>query len=221
MTPMEDMESWSKYACDDDLDFLRHYVAAVADALTVEQRRRLDELNRPFKGRPENEHLADEIRGTLIFQIEFAIPRCLWSSTFVTLMSFVEQQTFALCDFLQKGQTVKLRHQDLKGDGLRRARTYIEKVCNLPFRPKETTWQELMTMGQIRNVIVHRDGDMVPKAEAENTDKEIWRYIEANASKGISSIDNTNGLALSQDYCNHALAVIGNFFDEVFRGLSE
>jgi hypothetical protein len=219
---MEDSDfRWFALSLGEDLSSLWEYVDAIANALAVEQKRRLDHLSKiAFDARPEDAWIADELRGNRAFQIEFTFPHFLWSSTFVSLMSYVEMMTFALCDILQKRAKLKLRHQDLKGDGLRRARTYIEKVCNLPFKTGDATWQELMKMGRIRNAIVHRGGEIGPESEAENDNKEIWTYINTNASKGIASNEG-NLLTLGKNYCTHGLSVIGTFFDEIRDGLPE
>jgi hypothetical protein len=210
---------WFLFLLAEDLQSLENYLEVVAKALVAEQKRRLDDLKTAYVGPPENEHLVDEIRGHLAFELEHSFPYYLWSSTFVALMSFVEARIFALCDELQKRLQLKLRHQDLRGDGLRRASDFIEKVCDLPFQRRKETWDELMTMGKIRNVIIHRGGDIGPNAEAQNDDRAIWTYIEKNASKGISTNEG-NCLRLGQDFCKHALAVIYKFFDEVLAGVS-
>jgi hypothetical protein len=49
---------------------------------------------------------------------------------------------------------------EVKGDGIERAKLYIEKVCLIDFPKKSHTWQEIQKFNAIRNCVAHAEGNV-------------------------------------------------------------
>ena len=55
---------------------------------------------------------------------------------------------------------LSLELSDLKNDGIERAKEYLVKVCHINFPEKSHEWSEIQKLKQIRNCIVHAEGNI-------------------------------------------------------------
>lgn len=127
----------------------------------------LDKLEKRYKAdskraadlSPQDEdvtgYYADELH-----RIESVFRRAFRYSAIVTIHSLLETSMNSMCSFLQKKHGYGPGLQDIKGDGIERSRLYLSKVCGIEFPDTSHEWQELQKLNQLRNCIVHANGDV-------------------------------------------------------------
>ena len=77
---------------------------------------------------------------------------------------------------------------DLKGNGIKRAKTYLEKLARIDFSDLESEWSYLEILNKVRNFIVHSQGEIVySQGELEKFKKHhIEQAIESSQYPGLS-----------------------------------
>jgi len=127
-------------------------------------------------------------------------PNLLRSSLFVTIYSVVENELNTLCKQLAKKDGLKV--EDLRGNGIQRANTFLVRVCRVDFPEDSQEWQLLRDYNQIRNLIVHGNG-MV-------TGGHLQAIVERH------NVDLKDGIIhLSKDFCLRVLEVVREFFRQL------
>lgn len=98
-----------------------------------------------------------------LHQIENIFSRLSLNAFVIILYSFIEDGLNDLCDAERQDKKIKLRYTDMKGKGIRRAKSYLEKVIDLNLYIGENAknkryWDEIIALNKLRNAIVHNDG---------------------------------------------------------------
>ena len=88
------------------------------------------------------------------------LPRLQWYAQFLVVYSSFEHALNELCRIVKNRSGFSLSQKDLEGQGVRRAANYLCKVANVhpPFQSPE--WNRALLLGEIRNVIAHRNGEI-------------------------------------------------------------
>ena len=77
-----------------------------------------------------------------------------------------------------------LKLEDVRGDGIERAKLYLSKVCLIDFPEQSNEWNMMQKLNSIRNCVVHAEG-IVPNVKSPKKLKNI--------------INNTDGLELENE----------------------
>ncbi|MDB5227987.1 MAG: hypothetical protein JWN78_2180 [Bacteroidota bacterium] len=86
--------------------------------------------------------------------------RLFYRSTFISIMSFVEHNLNEMCNSIKHENKYDVDIKDLRGRGILRAKLYIEKVHKIRMEPLNVELNKIMFYSEIRNKIVHADGDI-------------------------------------------------------------
>lgn len=105
-------------------------------------------------------------------------------SAVVGIYSLLETSMNSLCSILKQMKGINIEIEEIKGDGIERAKTYLIKTCGIKFPERSHAWPEIQKLNKIRNCIVHAGGD-------------IWRTNSPNKLNNI--LKNTKGLAIEND----------------------
>lgn len=175
------------------LDVLEEYLQ---DYISESYNRAKEELGEEYIS-------ADE---DLAYSIDF--PNILRTSYFITCYSYLEQELVDECR-LHKEKSFHIDVNDLRGDGIERARNYLNKITGFDLS-KTKSWYEIKHIQSIRNCIVHGGGDLTKCKE--EIKKEIKKYIKDR--KGDIFLNN-NHIILSADYCRHVINTFSAFEIEV------
>lgn len=161
----EEMESKFKI---DISELSKKYDAEVKEApIDLETKRNIDEY---FS---EEHHIIEKIYIKLFRY-----------STLVTIYSLLETALNGLCDFLKHKMELSLRYDELTGQGIVRAKSYMSKVCYIDFPEAAHEWQEILKFNYIRNCIVHAAGDI---------------EYDSNPTRIRKTINHTKGVELAND----------------------
>lgn len=88
---------------------------------------------------------------------------------------------YVLSNYLAKDHAVKL--QDIAGKGIFKYRKYLAKVCGIDFTPIEKDWEILLYYNQLRNHLVHAEGN---------------RSLSKNSQQLIGFLKKIHGVVLTE-----------------------
>ena len=150
---------------------------------------------------PFYEHYSDDY-----WRLNEVFPVFLYKSFIVSWYSFVENELFMFCNILERENDLILSHKDLSDRGITQARKYLVKVAAIDL--VQVHWNELINIGKIRNVIVHRDGDF--------TDAEIKDLKQYFDEHNLIENSRTNKFLPHLQYCRHLIELADNFFKNLY-----
>lgn len=187
-----------------EIDFFRTYLSEMEQVL----KRKGTILEQEWKttaGKGKNlaeyqDHLIEcnhELqRGFEIFYFSFII----------TIFAFLEHKLNEICRILSIKNKFKITLKDINGRGIYRAKTFMEKICNLDL-PGKNLWQKLKKINEIRNCLIHSN------AEINKNNEELISYtkklgkikIEENCTTKIKTIK------ITKEYCSFAIGIIEEY----------
>ncbi len=121
-------------------------------------------------------------------------------SCLVTLYSYLENFLNYFCEYLYELNERKIKHTDLSGTGIFRARLYLLKVEGVDFDQTNDVWNQLKGFNLVRNNIVHESGKV-------GKDK-LTKFINTNK---YLSINDFNDVRIESAYIHEVINIIENF----------
>jgi hypothetical protein len=108
-------------------------------------------------------------------------------SGLLTVYAHFEHELDKLCSFYQSEKIFKLALSDLRGRGIDRSTSYLEKIAGIDVHKESKEWTHIKRIQSIRNNIVHQGGrtrdrqgnpikeviDAIDKSEFVNGDDEV------------------------------------------------
>ncbi len=142
---------------------------------------------------------------------DYYFPRSLRYSFVVLLFLVVEKQLTEFCKTMHVRHNLPIKVNDLKGDFIERAKTYIHKLAGIS---PVTGWAKIEDLSVVRNCIVHTMGDV----ESSRDKVRIINMVSAQVglSMGNKEFGDQNSLQISADFCSNAVKNVRAFFDELF-----
>jgi hypothetical protein len=158
----------------------------------------------------------EEIRGLLLVlrkaarqvEVDVTFPQIARRSFIVTIASEVEDQTKAVCEALHAFKSLPLRWNDLKGNTLDRLHAYAFKLAGLAAPPADV-WQKARWLEQIRDCIVHGNGDVARSRDADALRKLVGKVPGYSISDG-------GRVRLTADTCAFFVDVFSALFEHVY-----
>lgn len=190
-----------------DLERLKSFTLSAIESEIKREKESIDNL-------VENEEYVD---GADYLIIKYVLEKHSLNSFVVILYSFIEDMLNKLCnpalfddDGWLKVRDIKpltLKYTDMKGEGVRRAKLYLEKVIGLNLHVDKQLWNEIDTIRKIRNLIVHNRGE---------TNDEIVKdaNIKQHLEKERLYISN-NEIEICSEYLNFILPTVKKFFQNI------
>jgi hypothetical protein len=141
-----------------------------------------------------------------------AYPNILRSALFATGYAVLEFFMTSLCKDLEP-QIKGPRLRDLRGDGIRRAKLYLESVASVPI-PDSPEWQDLIAYGLLRNALVHSLGDLSTNDQRqtiEQLEKRVGTFKVAADTASVTLTKEFNPLFLNtvDAFASHTNAALG------------
>ena len=136
---------------------LIRYAKAIEKFISEQAQEIENDLQEPPTGRSDDEiiDLYDELD-----ELKNAFPKILRYSLFVYSYSFFEKTLLRIADDYWHRRKLELKSTDLKGNGITQTQAYLKKVVGISFPYKESSWQNVLTLKDIRNQIVHHEGEL-------------------------------------------------------------
>lgn len=131
-------------------------------------------------------------------------------SCLVTLYSYLESFLNYLCECLYKLNDYSVKHTDLEGKGITRARLYLDKIVGVDFNKINSEWASIKNLNLIRNSIVHNSG----KSDREKIDRIIKNEPDL-------SLDMFNEIRIKDSYINEAINQIEVFITLIHEQVFE
>jgi hypothetical protein len=137
-------------------------------------------------------------------------------SLFVHTYSLLERTLLGLAEHIQHAQKLDLSPNDLRDEGIVRAKTYLKKVARIPFPDTAPAWQEILTLNRIRNLVVHNTGYLPEDySRKPELDALIARW------SGDVALDHFGRFSFSSGFVPRVIDACRAFLDELLRSLGE
>jgi len=197
--------TWLKLSTEIRLEGFRTYTEELEnkfqedkESLLTKQNSSLSELTHEERERVKS-NLSDDY-----YTIEEIYIGQYRKSTIVSIYSFLEHSMNHLCELCQEFNALSLKHEELSGAGIERARLYLQKVVKINFELLNTEWSELKALNKVRNRIVHADGAL---------DDGLLRIIKR--TPGLS-IKYYNNLIVDRAYVDSSITIVESFLNRLY-----
>jgi len=206
-----------RHHSDDELDNLGEYYDDLERKFHTDKihlKQRYDVKTEKGKLTPEIKHELDEYFSDEFYVIENIFLKTFRYSMVVTAYSLLETTLNSLCHYLHRLKKVDLTLDELKGEGIERAKLYLLKICHIDFPFTSHEWNQIVKLNSIRNCIVHAQGDVtLSKSPAK------LRNIVAN-THGID-INNDRYLIIDKTFIDSAISniktTVAQIYDASFK----
>jgi len=146
------------------------------------------------------------------WQLGETFPELLRESIFVALYFLLESELNSVCRLFQIHGPLKLELEDIAGNGIFRAKAYLEKVAHVDFPDTHPSWSDILNFNRVRNVIVHAQGNL------RDANKKLLNYVSQNKNIDTDQHDN---IRLTRAFVEGALKSVEVFFLELSRILKQ
>ncbi|MBO2675934.1 hypothetical protein I6M53_14935 [Shewanella algae] len=143
----------------------------------------------------------------LIEEIHIGLYR---KSTLVSVYSFLENSMNSLCLHLQRSHSYPVELNDLRGEGIVRAKIYLEKLAGIDFTLINGEWSELIAFNKLRNCIVHSEGNI--KASKNST--QLENIINQKSSL---SLRHERHLKVEREYIDAIMTTTEAFLEKLHQ----
>jgi len=148
-------------------------------------------------------------------KFQYWLPKFAAYSIIVLLSSIVETQLLAYARRVGKREKSAFDPNDLKGSVLDKTALYLKKVWGSELA-KNTRWQILRDLQDIRDVIVHRAGK--PGDDKKGRFEQMVRlYPGVSLDENPYAIKKEPGLAVSIHSCRYFAREVEAFFKDLFK----
>lgn len=165
---------------------------------------------------PEPFPQAEEIRRLLLvlrkaarqLQVDVTFPQIARQALIVTVVSEMDEQAQAVCEALRVTKGIPIGWKDLRGNTLDRLHAYAFKLAGLAPPPPDL-WQRARWLEQIRDCIVHANGDVARSRDATSLRRIVGKVPGYD-------IDANGRVRLTAETCAFFIEVFSELFGHVY-----
>jgi len=139
---------------------------------------------------------------------EYPLPQLLHVSMTVASVILLEATLRDFADSLRKALELGLSLRDLNGSVLERFQRYATAVAGLALPISQSQWQELQAIVEIRNCLIHSDGDLGGFQRAA-------QVIAFSSRHGVPEIED-NHLLMSRESSLLVLDIVGSTLEALY-----
>lgn len=159
-----------------------------------------------------NEEDLDSRFGRL-FQFQSIFPNMLYKALFLHQYSVLEDSLNQICHNLEESQLYNISLTDIKGMGINRARIYLEKVGKITQPFQTNSWNTIMKLNRVRNVLIHANGFIGKENKKDLNVCKSFENIEVTPEhEGFS-------IGLTKSFCELSIKEIGKFFYDTYDSM--
>lgn len=127
-------------------------------------------------------------------------PQLIRKSLFIQTFFLFENFLFQLCDHYKMTKDYKVRHKDMHGQGIERAKLYLSKICLIQEPFSTDSWNKIKAYSEVRNSIAHSNSVMKKDVSLIGFEKDV-----------IHSRGNKYTFVLNEDFVDNFIDVINDF----------
>jgi hypothetical protein len=196
-----------------ELDLMREYVQKTELWMNEAYREHSDSIRCKIKGlKPDEAVDIINYGAEADMLLTDVYPTISSSWTFVSIVSYVEHELVYLCRWIEIKQ--KGSHSFYPRNGVLDCCKAQMKALGLAPPTGGASWQELKIFQDIRNVIVHRLGE-VDNNDETGRDRAIYRAIYSYVAKRSDIEVSFHRLKTTHEFCLHAIAVVKEFINQL------
>lgn len=200
-----------KHQARDRLEEFRQYTLAIESKFDAEKNSILSSYDEAIKGLSEDEIIeVDEYFSEDYYMIEDIHVVMYRKSTLVSVYSFLENSMNNLCSHLGSRHAYPVKLNDLRGEGIVRAKDYLDKLAKVDFSALNGEWSHLKTLNKIRNCIVHSEGDI-------KTSKSSSQLENIVAITSGLSLRNERKIKIEREYIDFSINKVEEFLDKLYQ----
>lgn len=193
------------------LEDFRQYTQEIEYKFNAEKEALLYSYNAAIKGLPDHEiSEIDDYFSDDYYIIEDIHIDMYRKATLVSIYSFLEYSMNQLCKHLCLVHKYPVQLDDLRGEGIVRARNYLEKLAEVEFKPLNGEWSHLKILNKIRNCIVHAEGNI----KASHKESQLEKIVENNSNLSLRS---ERYVKIEREYIDFCINKVENFLDKLYR----
>lgn len=199
-----------RHQAKDKLERFREYTLEIESKFSADKNRLADSFSEATEGLNDDEirevedYFSDDYY--IIEEIHVGLYR---RSTLVSVYSFLENSLNTLCRHLYKRHGYSVEVGDLRGEGIIRAKSYLEKLAGIDFSMLNGEWSKISSFNKIRNCIVHSEGNIKASKSATQLDNIV------NTSSGLSLRDGRY-IKIDREYIDFIITTIEKFMDKLY-----
>ncbi|MBC8456961.1 MAG: hypothetical protein H8D67_03065 [Deltaproteobacteria bacterium] len=133
-------------------------------------------------------------------------------SALLTAFAYFEHELDKLCYRYRSEKSFKLALSDLRGKGIDRATSYLEKVAEIDVFKASKEWNHIKKIQKIRNVIVHQDGKLFDSQG--NPIKTALEYINQ-----MDSLSGDNELVIHEGFLEYVVTTFKEYFQLLSKSI--
>lgn len=198
-----------RHQAKDRLERFREYTLDIESKFSTDKRMLSDSFLKAIEGLNESERREVEYYffddNYIIEEIQVDLYR---KSTLVSVYSFLENSLNTLCRHLYKRYGYPVELEDLRGNGIVRARRYLEKLADIDFSFLNKEWDTILAFNKVRNCIVHSEGNI---KESRNLNK-LENIV--NETPGLNLRDERH-IKVDREYIDATITNIEKFVDKL------
>jgi len=119
---------------------------------------------------PDNIEYQNTAKKIMLYKYTF--PETFWKTTFLQAYFILESSLEKICTEVELSNNLSLTLTDVSGLGLSRSSKYLAKVACIKKPFESHNWRDFKSYNQIRNLLVHTDGNFGKK------DVKVFELIE-------------------------------------------
>lgn len=195
----------NKHYIENRIDEFHGYVREIESKFDSDKNNLSDYYNKAINGLSDEERMeVDDYFSDDYYIIEEVHIYLYRKSILICIYSFLENSMYILCHHLYSIYKYPVKVDDLKGDGIVRAKEYLEKLASVDFSELNKEWSNLIALNKIRNCIVHSEGDI---ESSKNIDK--LKNIINNSSS--LSLKNDRYIKIEKEFINFCIDQVESF----------
>lgn len=199
-----------RYQSKDKLERFREYTLEIESKFSADKNRLADSFLEDTEGLNDDElrevedYFSDDYY--IIEEVHVGLYR---RSTLVSVYSFLENSLNTLCRHLYKRHGYPIEVSDLRGEGITRAKSYLEKLAGIDFSLLNCEWSTISSFNKIRNCIVHSEGNIKASKSATQLENIV------NANSGLNLRDERY-IKIDREYIDSVITTIEKFMDKLY-----
>jgi len=193
------------------LEELRNYTQALENKFNADKENLSNYYDSSIEGLDvEDIRALDDHFSYSYYMIEDVHIGMYRKSTLISVYSFLESSMNGLCHLLQTLHNYPVVLDDMKGEGIYRAKAYLSKLSKIDFEPLNGEWCFLMSLNKVRNCIAHSEGDI---GSYKSKDK-ILNIINNNDQL---SLKNNRHIRVEREYVDDSIDAVEKFLEKLYQ----